>query len=99
MPTRHGDGEGSTRREAIDMGAGAIRRGIGRSTSEERDGSSGETHFGRGVSLNAIVKDDGLKRESERGIVASRPGNSGGAKAPYFRRACQRGLGIEGIGG
>ena len=97
MPTRHGDGEGSTRREVIDRGAVSIRRGIGRGTSEERDGSSGETRFGRGTSLNAVVEDGGPERESERGIVASRPGNAGGAKTPCFRRACQRRRGSRGL--
>jgi RNA-directed DNA polymerase len=30
-------------------------------------------------------------RESERGIVLTKPGNSGGGKAPCFRRACEEG--------
>ena len=34
-----------------------------------------------------------LGRESDRGVGASRPGNSGGAKAPDFRHACRRRLG------
>src|SRR5271166_6132840 len=37
------------------------------------------------------LRDGGLERESDRGVRASRPGNSGGAKAPDFRRACEVG--------
>ena len=54
MPARHRDGAGSTGWEFIDSCTGPIRRGNGRGASEERDGSSGETRFGRGESLNAI---------------------------------------------
>jgi hypothetical protein len=46
MPTRHGDGEGSTDREVIDRCADPIRRGIGHGTPEQRDGLSGETREG-----------------------------------------------------
>ena len=56
MPTRHGDGEGSTDREVIDRCAGSIRRGIGNGTSEERDGLSGETREGEAQGLNAIER-------------------------------------------
>ena len=45
-PTRHGDGEGSTDREGIDMRACPVRRGIGRGRLEERNGQSGETRAG-----------------------------------------------------
>jgi hypothetical protein len=56
MPTRHGDGEGSTGREVIDRCAVSIRRGIGNSTSEERDeGGQGRPVSGRGVGLDAIL--------------------------------------------
>ena len=90
MPTRHGDGEGSMGREDIDASTCSIRRGIGNGTSEERDGSSGETRGGRGSDLDVIA---GWRpgRESERGVVPLRPGNSGGGKAPCFRRAFEEG--------
>jgi hypothetical protein len=55
MPTRHGDGEGSTDREVIDRCAGSIRRGIGNGTSEERSGLSGETREGEAQGLNDIL--------------------------------------------
>ena len=91
MPTRRRDGEGSTGWEVIDRCTGSIRRGNGRGASEERDGSSGETRFGRGFGPQRHLRDGGLERESDRGVRALRPGNSGGAKAPDFRRACEVG--------
>ena len=91
MPTRHRDGAGSTGWEVIDRCTRSIRRGNGRGASEERDGSSGETRFGRGFGPQRHLRDGGLERESDRGVRALRPGNSGGAKAPDFRRACEVG--------
>src|ERR1700736_5631385 len=90
MPTRHGDGEGRTNREAIDERTCSIRRGIGHGTLGERYGPSGETRGGRGSCLNAIA---GWRsaRESERDVVPSRPGNAGEGKVPCFRRACEEG--------
>src|SRR5271166_6052139 len=91
MPTRHRDGAGSTGWEVIDRCTGSIRRGNGRGASEERDGLSGETRFGRGRESQRHLRDGGLERESDRGVRALRPGNAGGAKAPDFRRACEVG--------
>ncbi len=91
MPTRHRDGAGSTGWEVIDRCTGSIRRGNGRGASEERDGLSGETRFGRGFGPQRHLRDGGLERESDRGVRALRPGNAGGAKAPEFRRACEVG--------
>jgi hypothetical protein len=89
MPTRHGDGEGSMEREVIDRCAVSIRRGIGNSTSEERDESrQGRPDLGE---AQASTSSSGWRpgRESDRGVGASRPGNSGGAKAPDFKHACR----------
>jgi len=91
MPTRHGDGEGSTDREGIDMRACPVRRGIGRGRLEERNGQSGETRAERGSSLDGVDTDAGSARESERGVRPLRPGNAGGGKAPRFRRAFEDG--------
>ena len=89
MPTRHGDGEGSMGREVIDRCAVSIRRGIGNSTSEERDESrQGRPDLGEAqASTSSLGWRPG--RESDRGVGASRPGNCGGAKAPDFRHACR----------
>ncbi len=90
-PTRHGDGEGSIHGEGIDMRPPGVRRGIGRGRSEERNGQTGETRVRRGFGLDDVFQGAGRKRESERGVRASRPGNAGGAKAPRFRRAFEDG--------
>ena len=86
MPTRRGAGEGSTNREAIDRCTGSIRRGSGNGTLEERSRLSGETRAGE---AKASTASQGRRpeRESDRAVVASSPGNSGGAKGPDFRRA------------
>src|SRR5271166_4390579 len=91
-PTRHGDGDGSTDREGIDMRACPIRRGIGRGRLEERNGQSGERPAReRGSSLDGVDRGAGSARESERGVRPLRPGNAGGGKAPCFRRAFEDG--------
>jgi hypothetical protein len=91
MPTRPGDGEGSTRREVIDRCAVSIRRGIGNGTSEGRDEGRQERPVSGGARVPTSSSGRRLGRESDRGVGASRPGNSGGAKAPDFRHAWEAG--------
>ena len=71
MPTRHRDGAGRTGWEVIDRCTGSIRRGNGRGASEERDGLSGETRFGRDGGSQRHLRDGGLERESDRGVVCA----------------------------
>src|SRR5271166_358575 len=91
MPTRHRDGAGSTGWEVIDRCTGPIRRGKwARRVGRERRVIRGDLLWARRESQRHL-RDGGLERESDRGVRASRPGNSGGAKAPDFRRACEVG--------
>ena len=91
MPTRHRDGEGRARREVIDRGAVSIRRGNGNGTSEGRDEGRQERPVSGGARAPTSSSGRRLGRESDRGVRASRPGNSGGAKAPDFRQVCEAG--------
>ena len=86
MPTHQNIGEGSMFGEVIDTGTQAIRRGIGHGTLEETSGSFRETHFGYGASRNIAHRRDGLKWESERGIVLLKPGNSVWREGPLLQK-------------
>jgi len=70
MPTRHGDGEGSTSREAIDERTCSIRRGIGHGTLGERYGSSGETRADEDRA--STPSQEGGPRGSRRGTLYRR---------------------------
>ena len=83
-PTRRITGEGRVNGEGIDTCTRSVRRGSEHGTLDKVVRVIGGDPRRRGAGLDAIAKDGGLKRESDRGVVASRPGNSGGAKAPDF---------------
>ncbi len=89
-PTRLRYGEGRTDREATDTGTGSVRRGSGHGMSAKGDRSAErETPAGGARNSAVLGKEGGPGGESDRAIVARKPGNSGGAKGPAFRHASE----------
>ncbi len=89
-PTRLRYGEGRTSREATDNSTGSVRRGRGHGMSAKGDRSAEREAPAGGTRNSAVLgKEGGPGGESDRAMVAKKPGNCGGAKGPAFRRALE----------
>jgi len=87
MPTRLNNGEGRVDREATD---GHLIRSTGVMSTAWEEGGLG--NWGRPELMEVCASNVCLQgrrsdRETERAVVAWRPGNAGGAKGPHFGRA------------
>ena len=87
MPTRLNNGEGRVDREATDR---HLIRSTGVMSTACEEGGLG--NWGRpgtdgGLRLQRCLQGRRSDRETERAVVAWRPGNAGGAKGPHFGRA------------
>ncbi len=89
-PTRLRYGERRTNREATDTGTGPVRRGSGHGMPAKGDrGADWEAPAGAVRNSAVLGKEGGLGGESDRAMVARKPGNSGGAKGPDLRHASE----------
>ena len=89
-PTRLRYGEGRTSREATDTGTGSVRRGSGHGMAAKRDRGAAREAPPGGARHSAVRgKEGGPAGESDRAIVARKPGNAGGAKGPALRHASE----------